>query len=231
MVTVKQFYDELQFPGPYTLNDLTNYGKLIPNKYLQVIDQHIKSKQTVLDAGCGTGLITNLFALRNPTASFVGVDFADSLDYAERFARQNKLTNTTFVNEDLVTFTTNKKFDIVVCQGVLHHIPQYKLVLDKLANLVDTEGKLILGLYHPNGKLLKKFMRIRYNSDILYEDQELNPLEFSFTYNEVQQLLPDWKIVSASPNILGNVSVPALFNSSNGGLVIYVLEKINETRT
>jgi ubiquinone/menaquinone biosynthesis C-methylase UbiE len=225
MSAVQQFYNEIQFPGQYTLESLNIYGTPIENKYLQVIEQYIKPKQIVLDAGCGTGLIVNLFASRNPSTNFVAVDFADSIHYAENFAKQNDITNVAFVKKDLVDFTTDKKFDVVVCQGVLHHIPQYKLVLDKLLNLVNDDGKIILGLYHPCGKLLKHVIKINYNNSVLSKDQELNPLEFSFTYNEVKRLVSGWKIVSASPSILGTVAVPALFNSSNGGLVIYVLEK------
>jgi SAM-dependent methyltransferase len=225
MSTVQQFYNEIQFPGVYSLEDLNAYGNPIENKYLKVIEQYVQSSHTVLDAGCGTGLISNLFALRNPDTKFVAVDFADSIHYAENFAKQNNITNVKYVKQNLLDFTTNNKFDLVLCQGVLHHIPQYKLVLDKLLDSVTDNGKVILGLYHPCGKLLKRIAKINYHNSILQKDQESNPLEFSFTYNQVKKLIPGWKISFASPNLLGNVSIPALFNSVNGGLVIYVLEK------
>jgi ubiquinone/menaquinone biosynthesis C-methylase UbiE len=224
-LSVQQFYNEIKFPGPYTLESLNTYGNPIENKYLRVIEQHIEPGQTILDAGCGTGLISNLFALRNPGTNFVSVDFADSICYAEIFAKQNNLTNVTFIKEDLVDFATDKKFDVVVCQGVLHHIPQYKLVLDKLLDLVSPNGKIILGLYHPCGAVLKHFIKINYTNSVLAKDQQLNPLEFSFTYDQVKKLTPGWKIVSASPSILGTVTIPALLNPAINGLVMYVLER------
>jgi 2-polyprenyl-3-methyl-5-hydroxy-6-metoxy-1,4-benzoquinol methylase len=224
MNPIKKFYDLNQFPGPYTINDLSAYGTPIENKYLSLIEKYIGPNQLVLDAGCGTGLISNLFALRHPSSQFVGVDFANSIDHADKFALTNNIKNIKFIKKDLLTYSTNKKFDVVICQGVLHHIVDYKTVLNNLLNLIAPGGRMILGLYHPGGKWLKKIMKLNYNSEILYKDQELNPMELSFTKKQLKELVPNWKIVSASPNFLGSLYIPAVFNSSNGGLIVYVLE-------
>lgn len=224
MNPIKKFYDLNQFPGSYTIDNLLAYGTPIENKYLSLIEKYIGPNQTVLDAGCGTGLISNLFALRNLSSRFVGVDFANSIDYADKFAKINGIKNVKFIKKDLLKYTNNKKFDMVICQGVLHHIVDYKTALNNLLSLIKPGGRMILGLYHPGGKWLKKFIKINYNSEILYKDQELNPMELSFTKKQLEELIPNWKIVSASPSFLGSLYIPAVFNSSNGGLVVYVLE-------
>jgi hypothetical protein len=57
-------------------------------------------------------------------------------------------------------------------------------------------GKLILGVYHPWGKLVKKLFNINYKNNILYQDQECHPYETAFTISQVKKLFPN------SPRIL-----------------------------
>jgi|APCry1669190327_1035288.scaffolds.fasta_scaffold20531_2 trans-aconitate methyltransferase len=215
---VQKFYNQNQFPGPYTLKQLKDYGRPIENPYLELIDQNIQGD--VLDAGCGTGLITNLFALRYPKHKFTAVDFADGINYAKTFAITYNIKNARFVRQDLHAWQPKQQYDTVICQGVLHHIPEYVPVLDKLKQTVKPGGKLILGLYHPWGKLLKKYINIDYASDVLYKDQELNPWEYSFTQRDVVNMTREFKLISKTPKRL------PIFNSRNGGLVTYVLEKL-----
>jgi 2-polyprenyl-3-methyl-5-hydroxy-6-metoxy-1,4-benzoquinol methylase len=225
MLSVKKFYDEIPFPGYYTIEQLRCYGNPIENQYLQKINSQINSQSKVLDAGCGTGLITNLLSIRNPTCHITGIDFANSIDYAKKFSKENNLNNVKFIKKNLIDYNFKNQFDIVICQGVLHHIPEYKQVLSNLLNAVAPNGKIILGLYHPAGKLLKKYVTINYGNDILYKDQEQNPFELSFTYKQVKELTIGWKITNAEPHILNNVSISAFFNYRNGGLVLYTLER------
>jgi cyclopropane fatty-acyl-phospholipid synthase-like methyltransferase len=225
LLKVKEFYDDLCFPGNYAIDDLQSYGDSIENQYLELINKEILDGMTILDAGCGTGLISNLFALRNKNCNVIGVDFSNAVNYAEKFAKDNNINNVTFLKEDIATYTTNKKFDLIICQGVLHHIPEYQTVLEKLLDRITNNGKMILGLYHPFGRLTKKFVDIDYKSNILYKDQELNPYSLTFTYNQVKKMIPGWKINQCTPKLLNSVSAAALFNYRNGGLVTYILER------
>ena len=59
-----------------------------------------------------------------------------------------------------------------MCQGVLHHIPAYNEVLQRLKSMLNPTGIFIIGLYHPWGKMLQKLLPIQYQSDVLEEDQE-----------------------------------------------------------
>jgi len=221
---VKQFYDQLQFPGPYSLEQLQAYGDPIENYYLRCIDRELAPGQQVLDAGCGSGLTTNLFALRYPTSEFTGMDFAASVGLAERFAQTNAIENVKYIKQDLAQARFMTQYDRVICQGVLHHIPQYQQVARKLAEAVRPGGRLVLGLYHPWGKLLKRLTRIDYGSQILEADQESNPFELAFTPDQAQALVPELELITRRPCWLGS-AVPALFNSRNGGLTVYVFEK------
>ena len=225
---IQQFYNQNQFPGMYTIEDFNNYNDVIKNPYLKVIDNHLGNNITVLDAGCGTGLITNLFARRRPTNKFIAVDFADGIDYAQQFSKKHRITNAKFIKQDISDYTSKKQFDVVVCQGVLHHIPNWVNVIDQLKKLVKPGGKLILGLYHPWGKIAKKFFNINYGNATLYKDQELVPYELSFSVAEVKNMAQGFNLIDATPKILNSITINALFNYCNGGLITYILEKKND---
>jgi ubiquinone/menaquinone biosynthesis C-methylase UbiE len=222
---VKKFYDENCFPGNYTIEQFNSYGKPIKNKYLQLIDNQIVDGMTILDAGCGTGLIPNLLALRNKKSNVIGLDFSNAIFYAQDFAKSNNIANVKFIHQDLVAYQPDRKFDIIICQGVLHHIPEYQIVLKKLLDSIDYNGKMILGLYHPLGRIMKKFVSINYNSDLLYKDQELNPYVITFTYNQLKAITPGWEITEYVPKFVNSVGAAAFFNYRNGGLVTYILER------
>ena len=82
---IKQFYSDLHFPGRYTWEDIQFYDdEGIHNIYLKEIDSIMKNGVDILDVGCGTGLLSNLFASRY-NSQFTSVDFSDSIDYARFF--------------------------------------------------------------------------------------------------------------------------------------------------
>jgi 2-polyprenyl-3-methyl-5-hydroxy-6-metoxy-1,4-benzoquinol methylase len=53
---VKEFYSNLKFPGPYSIEDLKFYDKNLINPYLKFYDVAIQECKTVLDIGCGPGI-------------------------------------------------------------------------------------------------------------------------------------------------------------------------------
>lgn len=227
MNAVKEFYDQLQFPGHYTQQQLAYHDPEIRNDYLAVIDRHLQHANTVLDVGCGTGLIANLFAGRYPNKQFTAVDFADSVNYARNYAVSNSITNVTYQQQDFLDWRSEIQYDAVLCQGVLHHIPEYVQAAAKLSDLVNPGGVLILAVYHPWGKILKKFVNLNYKNDILYRDQELVPWETAFNLEQVCELFPEFQLKDSYPqqNIQLNINIKALLNYRNGGLSTYVLEK------
>lgn len=215
----KQFYDKLQFPGPYTNDQLT----IINNRHLYTIDSVLKDGQSVLDIGCGTGLITNLFAQRYPNSNFTALDFSDAIDYAQHFSEQHSINNVQFLKQDILSWKTEQTFDVVICQGVLHHIRMYSDAAEKIKQLVKPGGLAIIGLYHPWGKFLKRLVNINYGNEILRQDQEQNVYETAFSCRQAQNLFPEFELVGSYPTVIPIIShAMALVNSKSGGLVTYI---------
>ena len=212
---VKKFYDKNPFPGPYTAQSIKAYTG--QNRYIAFITKSIMHSRKILDAGCGTGFIVNYLAQTFPTKNFTGVDFADSIDYAVKIKEELNRPNLKFIKADLTKFETDDCFDTIICQGVLHHIPDYIQTLAKLQNMLQGGGKFIIGLYHPWGKILQRLLPNDYATQTLEIDQEQHPYELSFYSRDVKKMFKDYQFVDSHPGIF--------WNWRNGGLTTYVFRK------
>ena len=224
---IQEFYDQVCFPGFYTQEELNYHRPNIQNPYLLEIDRSLLDANTILDVGCGSGLITNLFADRYPDKTFTAIDFSAGIDYAIHFSQQHNIRNTKFIKHDFTTFNTTEKFDTVICQGVLHHMPNYLANIEKLKDLVNLNGILVLGVYHPLGKLAKKYFLINYRNAILYKDQELNPYETAFSFSQIKKMLGNqYKLLHAYPSTIPILAeAKSLLNYRNGGLITSLWKK------
>jgi 2-polyprenyl-3-methyl-5-hydroxy-6-metoxy-1,4-benzoquinol methylase len=183
----------------------------------------MQNGQSVLDIGCGTGLITNLFAQRYHNSQFCAIDFSDAIDYAKHFSKQHSIRNVKFLKQDILTWKTEQTFDVVICQGVLHHIRSYTDAVERIKRLAKPGGMIIVGLYHPWGKILKKIININYGNEILRQDQEQNVYETAFSCRQSQNLFSGFELVASYPTVAPVIShVMALINSKSGGLVTYI---------
>lgn len=219
---VKNFYSTIKFPGPYTINDLHFYNEY-QNNFLKPYVDVTQNAKNILEVGCGTGYITNLVALQNPKCNIDAIDFADSINFAKRFSAENKIKNIKYHKQNFLKFKPKKKYDCIISNGVLHHIPDLSTAVN-LINTIDATN-MVLGVYNSYGKLLKKIVPIQYRNKLLYEDQELAPYETSFTHTEVLSLFPNHRLLSTYPN-MPFVDFKNLYNYKNGGLTIYNFTKI-----
>lgn len=223
---IKEFYSNIKFPGPYTLSDLEFYDNGIHNSYLKVLDDAVNGCKSVLDIGCGSGFITNLLARRHPETMFTAIDFSDSIDYARIFTKTHRTKNIIYYKQDFLTWNSIHTYDLIICNGVLHHIPRYKEALVKIKDL--STNKIAMGIYNPYGKLMKKVFPINYRTEILYLDQEECPFELTFSDKEFRNMFKEFKLLSTYPSINNKfVDFYNIFNYNNGGLTLYVWKKEN----
>lgn len=145
MNPIQYFYKTNPFPGRYTDIDIQNIFESWP--------YNIDIKGNILDAGCGTGMFSHVFSKK--AKAVTGIDFSDeSLDIAKKYSVDNNITNTSFKIHDLndrILFGNN--YDMIYCGGVLHHIKNPDIPFQHLIDVLKPGGKIIIGLYHPLGRI------------------------------------------------------------------------------
>lgn len=158
--TVKAFYEETPFPN---YDDHDSVRSLIEKSrrglYARRLDESIAHNTTVLEVGCGTGQLTNFLGMA--CRQVVGTDMCvNSLGLGEAFRTEHGLTRIQFVQMNLFRPCLKpEQFDVVLCNGVLHHTADPYGGFRGLVPLVKPGGHLIIGLYNTYGRLLTDMRR------------------------------------------------------------------------
>ena len=166
----------------------------------------------ILIAGCGTGqelvTVSKIYSNSNITAIDISLP---SLSYAYKRAKDNDVNNFQLIHMDLLELVNyKKKFDIINCSGVLHHMKDPELGLNALISCLKEDGYLNIGLYsrtaRENITKLRKLIadnklnnsqeeitKIRRSIILGYDGYEsfnhlLNVRDF-YSFNEMQDLL------------------------------------------
>jgi len=118
-------------------------------KHLEIFftDEEINNKK-VLDAGCGTGIFSIIFA--NKGASLVvGIDISPgSLETAKALKKRFDLRNVEFKKEDMLQLPfEDEAFDIVWAWGTVHHTTNPFEAIDELSRVLKKGGALLLAVY------------------------------------------------------------------------------------
>ena len=149
---VKEQYEKNPYPRwrcankNVTANFLFYLNNDIKPNNIEYNDKFLKPN--VLIAGCGTGQqLVNAIGYQN--ANIVAVDLSfTSLAYAMRKIEETGFNSIEFLQGDILNLKIiNRKFDIIECGGVLHHMKEPLEGLKVLLNLLEPHGFLKLGLY------------------------------------------------------------------------------------
>lgn len=108
----------------------------------EVVNKIIPKSGTIIELGCGEGLLTNYLAISEPKRKIVGFELVpERLSVAKK-----KIKNTTYKVADITKLNLPKS-DIFILFHVLHHLPskisQEKL-LENVKKRLNKNGKLII---------------------------------------------------------------------------------------
>ena len=205
---VKAFYEKTPFPN---YDDHDSVRSLIEKSrrglYARRLDESIPPNCTVLEVGCGTGQLSNFLGIS--CRQVIGTDMClNSLRLGEAFRREHGLSRVRFLQMNLFRPALRpEQFDVVLCNGVLHHTGDPYGGFRSLVPLVRPGGHIVIGLYNTYGRLLTDLRRqtfrltggrARWIDPILrrdglstgkrrawFEDQYRNPHESKHTFDEV----------------------------------------------
>jgi ubiquinone/menaquinone biosynthesis C-methylase UbiE len=107
----------------------------------------VKDK-AVLDAGCGTGIFSIIFA-NNGASRVLGIDISPgSLQTARSLKEKFGLPNVSFEQEDMLHLPfPDETFDIVWAWGTVHHTTDPFRAIAELVRVLKRGGSLLLAVY------------------------------------------------------------------------------------
>src|SRR5262245_28285059 len=107
----------------------------------------------ILCAGCGSSQAA-LIALNNPDCAVVGIDLSEtSIAHSKRLGDRHDLANLELRQMSLLDVGELKRsFDLIICTGVLHHLPDPDAGLKALADVLDPSGSMAIMLYGKSGR-------------------------------------------------------------------------------
>lgn len=104
---------------------------------------NLKDKQ-VLEAGCGAGRFTEILLKKN--ANVTSIDLSEAVVANQDNFPQD--ANHRIAQSDILRLPfTEKKFDVVICLGVIQHTPNTEEAISSLYNQVKEGGWLIIDHY------------------------------------------------------------------------------------
>lgn len=105
---------------------------------------NLKGK-TILDIGCGTGILSCYWADEvGPTGKVIAIDISgEQLDIARKNAAERGLNNIEFIEMNVQDINTlYDKFDLIYCRFVLMHLKDQEMILRKLYDQIKPDGYL-----------------------------------------------------------------------------------------
>ena len=113
----------------------------------------IKNKK-IMDIGIGSGRISNNLLKYEPL-KLVAVEPSDAINIAKENIKSDKIEYLNIKGQD-VNF--ENEFDYIFALCVIHHIPEYKIVLKKIEKSLKQNGKFIAWVYGKEGMEFYIFM-------------------------------------------------------------------------
>ena len=152
------FYTSHPYPPPVenldrARDEWQHAGRHRAEHYLLWPDRPYQADLDILVAGCGTWQAAK-YALCRPGARVAGIDVsATSIEHTEKLKRKYSLTNLVLRQLPIEQVEVlERRFDLVVCTGVLHHLADPDAGLRALRSVLKADGAIYLMVYAPYGR-------------------------------------------------------------------------------
>ena len=99
---------------------------------------------TFLDFGCGNGWVADQISKKNSCSFSMGVDGAENMILNAK----NRQSEAVFCLEDLNSFETDKKFDLIFSMEVLYYLENPSTVIERIKHMLNPKGRFIMGIDH-----------------------------------------------------------------------------------
>lgn len=133
---IKRHFNNLKSPYGLNINWLWRFFR---NREKQMFYNFVRDldKQSCLDLGAGSCEYSKML-LRMGTKHAVCVDFSPSLMSEVHDSGIEKIVS------DVETFETNKKYDLILCLGILEFLDHPENLIIRLKDFLKPKGKIII---------------------------------------------------------------------------------------
>ena len=149
------------FDSPYYLK----HGRKVIELRAHIIKEIVGNVdgKKILDLGCGDGSLS--IPLLNEKNSLTLVDLSSRMiEIANSKIHDNFKNKVNLINLSLDEFTTNAKHDIVICVGVMAHVPSIEAAFTKIASCLAQNGIAIVEYTsnpNPVGRFFKPYYHLK----------------------------------------------------------------------
>ena len=203
-LNVKKQYEENPYPRWENLGlsiKPRNIKEVISDSDLNLDLENITNTDSpkILIAGCGTGQHAITTASKYKKSKVLALDLSfKSLSYAKRKANELKVKNIEFVQGDILDLESiDRKFDIIECVGVLHHMDDPLKGWKILTSCLNNDSLMLIGLYSEKAR-----------QHIAYIKDKIDKLKLQSNYSNIIKFRKDlieynndkWNIIKLSPD-------------------------------
>jgi len=184
---VQGFYEQHPYPPASALDGYRRRweddGRRRADFHLHFPEAAYRGSLQVLVAGCGTSQAAR-HALRRPGSHVVGIDVsAASLSHTDALKRKHGLSNLEVARLPVERAgELGRSFDLIICTGVLHHLPDPAEGLSALRGVLAPDGTIHLMVYGAYGRagvaMLQEYCR---RLGVGASDQEIRDLALTLT--------------------------------------------------
>lgn len=135
----------------------------------------LKKNSSVLEIGCGLGMLTSFIGKSLSSGKIKGVDISpESIQYATKKYGKH---NITFEVNNMSDFKSGEKFDFIVFPDVLEHIPveAHNNIFATIRKLVNPDSVVLINIPNP---MALEYMHIHYKDELQIIDQPLHTYTF-----------------------------------------------------
>ena len=128
----------------------------VRQQYLNLLNYQVRTRLSILDVGCGTGIDSQIISERLRTLNIegyeaLGIDFCDrAIELGNNKTISGDISKEwRFEVEDLFEFHTPKFFNIVLCSMVIMQYENIEVFFEKLSSFLDHKGQLLVVTNNP----------------------------------------------------------------------------------
>lgn len=158
---VQAFYEVNPFPNYDDMDSRESLAeKASRGIFARLLDEQVPTGSLVLEVACGTGQLTN-FLGQSWKRKVFGADLClNSLRLGKAFRDRFGINHAEFLQMNLFRpCFVDGAFDMVICNGALHHTGDPLRGFQSIARLVKPGGFVLIGLYNRIGRLPTDFRR------------------------------------------------------------------------